>query len=124
MPWDDTALELHDVADDGAVTGCRVVAGGPRAGVSVQEPRFSPGGTLHWVDDTGGRWRLRRLGAGGAEEVWPAAPPDAEFGGPPSGTCTVEDFTARTCTNDLYGFLPGSETVVAAYSSGGRDHVA
>ena len=74
MPWDGTELWVADLGADGAVTGERLVAGGP--GESVFQPEWSPDGVLHFVSDRSGWWNLYR---GDGE---PLCPREAEFGGP------------------------------------------
>ncbi|KAF8061339.1 dapb3 [Scenedesmus sp. PABB004] len=83
MPWDETALYVADLGDDGSVLGePRQVAGG--AGQSVQQPRWGPDGALYYVGDASGWWNLYRLPAGGGEEPAKALlPMAAEFGQPP-----------------------------------------
>lgn len=58
MPWDATALWLADVGDAGWLSNIRRIAGGD--GVSVMQPQFSREGTLHYVSDETGWWRLCR----------------------------------------------------------------
>ncbi len=76
MPWDETRLMLAQVAADGSLSEVRQVAGGP--GESAQEPRWSPGGVLHFVSDRSGWWNLYRLNPE-PEALYPL---DAEFSGP------------------------------------------
>jgi dipeptidyl aminopeptidase/acylaminoacyl peptidase len=61
MPWDATELWVADLVD-GVVTGAERVAGDN--GESVQQPRWSPDGQLHWVSDRTGWWNLYRDGEG------------------------------------------------------------
>ncbi len=64
MAWDSTRLWVADMAvshiagSDGAVTlgEPSLVSGGP--GVSVTQPRWSPGGVLHYLSDRSGWWNL------------------------------------------------------------------
>lgn len=77
MPWTGTELWLGRLAEDGGVTGPRLVTGG--RGESVFQPEWSPDGVLHFVTDRSGWWNLHRLGASGVE---PIAAQDAEFGWP------------------------------------------
>ncbi len=97
MPWDATELWVADLRTDGAgaaIAGARLAAG--RDGESVQQPRWSPGGVLHWVSDRTGWWNLYRDGEA-------LAPMEAEFGVP------AWVFGQRT-----YTFL-GDGTLVAAW---------
>ncbi|MFP5317132.1 MAG: S9 family peptidase [Acidimicrobiia bacterium] len=75
MPWDGTELWVGDL-DGGGVTAATRVAGG-RA-VSVSQPRWSPGGVLHWVSDRTGWWNLYTEAAADR----PLAEADAEFAKP------------------------------------------
>jgi len=59
MPWDGASLWLATLGDDGRPRDARVVAGS--AGESVQQPVWSPDGTLHFVSDRSGWWSLYRL---------------------------------------------------------------
>ncbi|SDS92200.1 Dipeptidyl aminopeptidase/acylaminoacyl peptidase [Friedmanniella luteola] len=60
MPWDATTLAVGTLTGDGPagwrVTDVRRVAGGPA--VSAVQPRWTPGGTLVFVDDRSGWWNL------------------------------------------------------------------
>ncbi len=59
MPWDSTCLWVADLgASKGAVTlgTAKLVAGGP--GVSVTQPRWSPGGVLCYLSDRSGWWNV------------------------------------------------------------------
>ncbi|MCU4182788.1 S9 family peptidase [Acidiferrimicrobium sp. IK] len=73
MPWDDTELWAADLDADAHLSAPRRVAGS--AGESVQQPRWSGSGVLHWVSDRSGWWNLYADGA-------PLCPADAEFGEP------------------------------------------
>ena len=75
MPWDGTELRMADFdGASAAVSGVRLIAGGREE--SVTQPRWSPGGVLHYVSDRTGWWNLYTE-AGDA-----LAPMDAEFSGP------------------------------------------
>ncbi|HEX7166949.1 MAG TPA: S9 family peptidase [Acidimicrobiales bacterium] len=58
MPWDGTELFVGSLGADMTVSSVAVVAGG--AAESVSQPRWSPGGVLHWATDRSGWWRLER----------------------------------------------------------------
>ncbi len=63
MPWDSTHLHLAALADDAtAVSGERVVAGGP--GESVIQPQWRSDGVLHFVSDRTGWWNVYALDDG------------------------------------------------------------
>ena len=92
MPWDGTEL---------FVDAARAAGGRDE---SISQPRWSPGGILHWVSDRSGWWNLYADGD-------PLAPMDAEFTGPDWG------FAQTT-----YTFLPDGR-LVAVWSSEGRDRI-
>ncbi len=77
MPWDGSELWLADVSPDGALQGARCMAGGRDE--SVQQPLWSPDGTLHFISDRSGWWNLYRWRDGAAQ---PLCPMQAEFGQP------------------------------------------
>jgi dipeptidyl aminopeptidase/acylaminoacyl peptidase len=58
MPWDGTELWVADLDADGALSGERLVAGGPEE--SVIQPEWSEDGRLHFVTDRNGWWNLHR----------------------------------------------------------------
>jgi dipeptidyl aminopeptidase/acylaminoacyl peptidase len=58
MPWDGTELMVADVEAGGTLGVPRLVAGGPDE--SVIDPRFAPGGALHYCSDRTGWWNLYR----------------------------------------------------------------
>ena len=103
MPFDATQLWLAEIDDDARLGDAHKVAGGPE--VSVKQPRWSPGGVLHYLSDQTGWWNLydqtgRQLCPMEAE----IGPPDWVFG------------------NADYGFGPGGE-LVAAWQEGGRTRI-
>jgi dipeptidyl aminopeptidase/acylaminoacyl peptidase len=75
MPWDGCELWLADLGDGGAPIGARRIAGGRDE--AVQQPSWSPDGTLHFVSDRSGFWNLYRWRPDGAEALCPMR---AEFG--------------------------------------------
>ena len=74
MPWDDTELWVADLDGEAQVSHV-ATAGAARPGESVQQPRWSPDGVLHWVSDRSGWWNLYADGE-------PLCPMAAEFGEP------------------------------------------
>ncbi|MEM7226543.1 MAG: S9 family peptidase [Pseudomonadota bacterium] len=84
MPWDATDLWCAEVLADGGLGPAHHVAGGPE--VSALEPRWSPGGTLHFVSDHSGWWNLYRWRNGESEALYPA---ELEFGAPLWGLGTT-----------------------------------
>jgi dipeptidyl aminopeptidase/acylaminoacyl peptidase len=103
MPWDETQLWVAEFDSQARLGEPRLVAGGP--GESISQPRWSPGGVLHYLSDRTGWWNLY-------DEAGTAlCPLDAEFGRP--------DWVFGTAT---YAFLPG-DRLVAIWSDHGRDHL-
>ncbi len=103
MPWDDTQLWVADIDGDAQLAEPRLVAGD--GGESISQPRWSPGGVLHYLSDRTGWWNLYD------ESGAALCPLDAEFGRP--------DWVFGAAT---YTFLPGNR-VVAIWSDHGRDHL-
>ena len=106
LPWDGTELRLADLAGDGSVTAARTIAGSPTDWIS--QPRWSPGGVLHFAAEPTGWMNLYRLTG---DEIEPVAPMDAEV--------VYPDWQFGYST---YGFLPDGSIVVVA-RSGGRDRL-
>ncbi len=110
MPWDGTELWVADVAADGSLDRARHVAGS--AAESVYQPGWSPDGTLYFVSDRDGWWKLYRLRGASIDPVVRNPPPDAEFGRPQwvfgSATWVFAD----------------PDRLVAAYTRGGRWRLA
>jgi dipeptidyl aminopeptidase/acylaminoacyl peptidase len=80
MPWDGTELWVADVTPEGTLAGARHVAGS--AVESIYQPGWSPDGTLYFVSDRDGWWKLYRERGGAIEAVVRNPPADAEFGRP------------------------------------------
>ena len=78
MPWDGTELRTAPIREDGTLGDASLIAGAPDE--SVVQPRWSPGGVLHFISDRSGWWNLYRLEPDGAQR--PLAPTEAEFAGP------------------------------------------
>ena len=99
MPWDETLLYVASIADDGKLVGATVIAGGP--GVSIQQPRYSLDGRLHYVSDESGWWNLYAWQGGAQQNLCPR---EAEFGLPPWGLgLATYDFLADGSLACLYG---------------------
>ena len=77
MPWDGTELWVADVTKSGRLENQRLIAGGE--GESIYQPGWGPDGSLFFVSDRSGWWRLYRSPS---EEVLKDPPADAEFGRP------------------------------------------
>ncbi|GAC1543744.1 MAG: S9 family peptidase [Acidimicrobiales bacterium] len=80
MPWDATELWVASFGSEGILGEPQLVAGGrdPHSGVgeSVTQPKWSPGGVLHYLSDRSGWWNLY-------DEIGtPLAHLDADFGDP------------------------------------------
>lgn len=103
MPFDASELWLADIDADARLGPARKVAGGPD--VSVKQPRWSPGGVLHYLSDQTGWWNLYdQTGRALAPMEADIGPPDWVFG------------------NADYGFGPDGE-LVAAWQEGGRTRI-
>ena len=107
MPWDETLLCTADIKDDGSLGEARVLAGGK--GLSVQQPRYSPDGTLHYVSDESGWWNLYAHDGTAGRCLCPR---EAEFGLPPWGLGLA-----------TYDFLPDA-SLVCIYSEGNQSRLA
>jgi dipeptidyl aminopeptidase/acylaminoacyl peptidase len=109
MPWDGTELWVADVADNGTLANSRVVAGGDDE--SIYQPGWGPDGTLYFVSDRNGWWRLYRSDRAtrsAFEDVLKHPPAEAEFGRP--------QWVFGTATWAFVG--PGR--MLAAYTERGR----
>lgn len=107
MPWDSSELWVAELADDGALTATRRVAGG--GGESVFQPAFRDDGVLFFVSDAQGWWNLHRREG---ERIRCVLPMEAEFGRP------QWQFGMST-----YGF-DAAQGIVCCYSRGGFWHLA
>ena len=109
MPWDGTELWVADIDTGGALGGATRVAGGPSE--SIYQPGWSPDGTLYFVSDRDGWWKLYRWDGSVSHTVMTNAAPDAEFGRP--------QWIFETAT---WAFAGGSRIVVS-HTSRGRWHL-
>ncbi len=84
MPWDTTTLWLADLDETGSLHNVTQVTDGVEE--SVQQPRFSPAGVLHFISDRSGWWNIYRCDTF-ITNLWEKA---AEFGQPHwgFGLCT------------------------------------
>ncbi len=83
MPWDGTELWVADVTGAGTLADPVLVAGGPSE--SIYQPGWSPDGTLYFVSDEDGWWKLKRSDRSdrsNCSHVLSAPPAEAEFGRP------------------------------------------
>ena len=80
MPWDGTELWLADVTPEGTLADARTIAGGPRE--SIYQPGWLADGTLCFVSDRDGWWRIYRWRDEQGVPLIRNAPADAEFGRP------------------------------------------
>jgi dipeptidyl aminopeptidase/acylaminoacyl peptidase len=108
MPWDGTELWVADVTAAGALENHRQAAGGP--GESIYQPGWSPEGTLYYVSDRSGWWRIYRSDRSVEVVRGPAA--DAEFGRP--------QWVFGTAT---WAFA-GRSRLVVSYTRKGKWHLA
>ena len=109
MPWDGTELWVADITASGELGGATCVAGGPSE--SIYQPGWSPDGTLYFVSDRDGWWKLYRWDGSISHRVITNAPPDAEFGRP--------QWIFETAT---WAFADSSRIVVS-YTRSGRWHL-
>jgi dipeptidyl aminopeptidase/acylaminoacyl peptidase len=110
MPWDGTELWTARVNESGALEDAQRVEGG--ADESIYQPGWSPDGTLYFVSDRDGWWKLYREHRPGAAELAVTnAPVDAELGRP--------QWVFGTST---WAFA-GSSRIVVAYTRAGRWHL-
>lgn len=77
MPWDRTEIRVGDL-EDGIVTTWRAVTSGDTAAL---QPEWDAAGRLFYVDDTTGRWNIRRRDAASDRPAELIAPADADTGG-------------------------------------------
>ncbi|HLW74894.1 MAG TPA: prolyl oligopeptidase family serine peptidase [Gammaproteobacteria bacterium] len=75
MPWDGSELWLAELDRDGGLKNARRIAGGPEE--SLFQPRWSPGGVLHFVSDRTGYWNLYRYAG---DEIEALCPDAADYG--------------------------------------------
>ena len=112
MPWDGTELWIAKVGAAGELEESVRIAGGP--GESIYQPGWSPDGTLYYVSDRDGWWKLYRATTDLTDPTVTSDPSvvSAEFGRPQwvLGTSTW------ACA--------GPSTLVAAYTRAGRWHLA
>jgi dienelactone hydrolase len=116
MPWDETVIWLTNVDEEGVLGELTQVAGG-RIGeqkISVQQPRFSPDGTLFFISDESGWWNIYQNGAD--QSICPLA---VEFGIPHWGfglhSFDFLDATAIVCN---YGIGNVSQLAILTIDSG------
>ncbi|GAB4449163.1 MAG: S9 family peptidase [Anaerolineae bacterium] len=112
MPWDATELWVAEVGADGALTGARMVAGGPDE--SIFQPEWTPGGgpggaALYFIADRSGWWNPYRWTGDAVEQ---AAARAAEFGAP------QWVFGTRT-----YSF-ESAQSLICTYEEGGVTYLA
>ena len=107
MPWDGTELWVANLTGSGALDRAVRVAGGPTE--SIYQPGWSPDGTLYFVSDRDGWWKLYR---GDYQPAITNPPAEAEFGRP--------QWTFDTTT---WAFA-GPSRIVVSYTTRGRWYLA
>jgi len=112
MPWDGTELWVADVTSAGTLENHTLIAGGPSE--SIYQPGWSPDGTLYYVSDRSGFWRLYRSDRSDRSDraVVLNPPETAEFGRP--------QWVFGTST---WAFA-GPSRLVASYTRNGSWHLA
>jgi dipeptidyl aminopeptidase/acylaminoacyl peptidase len=108
MPWTGTDLWTAPVTEDGRLGTHVHVAGG--ATESVQQPEWSPDGTLYFVSDRTDHWNIYRVKPAGIEHVWKVA---AEVGRP-----------AWIFDDTMFAFASPTQIVAAAIENGAGKLVA
>lgn len=106
MPWDTTTLWLAELDEAGNLHRVTQVTEG--ANESVQQPRFSPDGRLHFVSDRSGWWNIYRVDTN-TTCLWEK---DSEFGLPHWG------FGLCTYAFDSQG------DVICVFEEAGNSHLA
>ncbi|HKH70821.1 MAG TPA: prolyl oligopeptidase family serine peptidase [Vicinamibacterales bacterium] len=109
MPWDGTELWVADIDASGDLSRAELVAGGPSE--SIYQPGWSPEGTLCFVSDRDGWWKLYRWDGSLTHAVMTNAPPGAEFGRP-----------QWICETATWAFA-GRSRIVVSYTKRGRWHL-
>ncbi|MCY0863773.1 MAG: prolyl oligopeptidase family serine peptidase, partial [Sulfobacillus sp.] len=107
MPWDTSELWLGEWAPDGSIQQPKRIAGGPTE--SVQQPLWSPDGSLYFISDRTGWWNIYRWTP--ESGVTPVTALKAEFGVP---TWTLGQSTMG---------LIDTHTLLATYSLKGYSHL-
>ena len=108
LPWDGTELLVGPIDEAGGVAASHVVAGSPTDWIA--QPRWSPGGLLHFVAEPDGWMNLRRLAPDGRIEAV-TDPVQAEFAYP--------DWVFGLAD---YAFA-GHDAIVAIARADGRDRL-
>ena len=107
MPWDGTQLCVAELQLDGSLVNIQAVAGGLEE--SVQQPCWSPDGTLYFISDRSGWWNLYRWSDG---QVEPLCPKESEFGRP-----------MWVLGMSTFGF-ESADSLLCIYAEGGSQHLA
>ena len=120
MPWDGTELWTAELAEDGTLSGERLVAGGPTE--SILQPLWSPAGELWFASDRTGWWNLYSVSPAGLEAATEAV------SGPPEARPLVRSDAEFAKVPWVFGlqhfaFLEDG-TLVACFTEDGRDHLA
>jgi dipeptidyl aminopeptidase/acylaminoacyl peptidase len=137
MPWDGTELWMAQVSESGELRNPRVVAGGDHE--SIYQPGWSPEGTLYFVSDRDGWWRLYRLRAGSTKQdpasVRPRDPDEVNDPNDPNDPNVLEPVLRPPPAHAEFGrpqwifgtstwAFAGRSQIVATYTLAGRWHLA
>lgn len=106
MNWDNTKMWMASVTDQGSLSGTETAVS--RASLSVQEPRWTSDGKLHYISDPEGWWNFQTYADG---ESIPATEEAAEFG--KSGALGAHS----------WAYLSNTE-IIAKYEQEGTSHLA
>ena len=115
MPWDGTELWVAKVGADGGLEAPLQVAGGPDE--SIYQPGWSPDGTLYYVSDRDGWWKIYRAATD------PADPADRNVTNDPS-VATAEFGRPQWVFGTSTWACAGPSRLVVSYTRAGRWHLA
>jgi dipeptidyl aminopeptidase/acylaminoacyl peptidase len=117
MPWDGTELWVAHVGLDGALKAPRRIAGGPDE--SIYQPGWAPDGTLYYVSDRDGWWKIYRAAA---DRTGPTDPADRRVTTGP-GAATAEFGRPQWVFGTSTWACAGPSRLVVSYTRAGRWHL-
>ena len=113
MPWDGTEFWAAQVGADGGLEAPRRFAGGPEE--SIYQPGWSPDGTLYYVSDRDGWWKLYRVAT---DPTNPANPTDPTEPTEPTDRNITDDAGLATAEFGRPQWVFGTSTWACAGRSG------